>query len=1071
MIKVDKAHIKKLKQAYLKRQLVPFVGAGLSIPFEMPGWGTLINNIYNDYEYSISEENKNEITKLIENFQYLEAVDKMKQAGLREEYIRDSICSAIQEKKLSNKEEPDNIYKDLAKMNCTKYLTTNYDNYLSDYVGKGPSEITHLYKEFINELDFPIYHSMVYNLHGDYTKPSSIIFSKDSYNDLYYNNVEFRKVLEHFRERYTLLFIGISLDDEYIQQVLEVSKNKLNARHYILLSNVSKERRIQLEEQYNVTILEYLSHNNGHTENIRKILEEIMNISDEFENQGSYQFLKNDNTIQAYNPQIKRGSGPDSLPILKEAISLPLKDSVIYENIKEITKLQHEGKIKEAINEYNKILQGSIFEPLSENEKKLVIKGLLYCYIINRDYKNAESLIETAMKLPKSKDDIDLLSYLIDYFFNISDYESANIISYEWYKLDEDDPLLIAINYYTRSVYQETPYDCIFNQLLNKDLELCINTTDNNHKQYIYRLAGEIAIYKEHYDDAVHLLRKAYEIDDNLFNIEDLGVAVYLKALGNADDGTIIKIENIDFGWLEKAVEYFELCFARTTISNRQGVYLRVANLYLRSLFYLRKTIEFDQMYKELIDYCDDDLLEIQKMRAINNIWINKFNESDVEGLGEIDKALIMNEFYNTRGMYKHGIDVLKKIINEDSSVDENMYIQFLCTLLNLKDAEQFNEYYAIYSERWPKSDRMKLIRSYYFEVNSLYGDAEKEIRSIIDLDSSVINYNILISFFRRTQQINRVGEVYEEILRDRQELIDSDPGGFYINYHDYLMQTNNVRKALWLYTNKVKDNILSDVQKFIEIDLKIRLNDFNDVAENSLNLYEKYKSYGEMIYAYYASVAYLHHNDFEKSRHCLNMYKTNGRVDELSNSLVKKVEDKLNVLQNKIFTDWSGRINFIKDIAVNIIKTNPRISIPKGEPLVIDIIALYVLSSMGKLNRLEHNPKIFVAFTTIEKLHDTYCYCGDELILKIIDYIKAAENISLLSPSMESALNNRENLPNTYQDYFDSLTIACEGGYSFVKGYDLPLGFHEGKPIMVGSGINTIKIVNQEILVYSGES
>lgn len=140
-------------------------------------------------------------------------------------------------------------------MKCSKYLTTNYDNYLSEYVEKGPKEITHFFDEFINEMDDSLYDG-VYNLHGDYTKPSTIVLSREAYERLY-GDKKYIKVLEQFRTKYFLLFMGVSLDDEYIQQVLRVSSGKLKARHYILLSNIAEKKRLDMEEEYNVRILDY----------------------------------------------------------------------------------------------------------------------------------------------------------------------------------------------------------------------------------------------------------------------------------------------------------------------------------------------------------------------------------------------------------------------------------------------------------------------------------------------------------------------------------------------------------------------------------------------------------------------------------------------------------------------------------------------------------------------------------------------------------------------------------------------------------------------------------------------
>lgn len=1062
-------YINKLKHAYRNQQLVPFVGAGLSFPFEMPGWGTLIDDVCKEFDYETLAERKGEISRLIKEYRYLDAVDEMTKAGILEDDLKSCICSAIQRKKQLNIQKPDNIYKDLVKMNCTKYLTTNYDNYLSDYVGKGPSDITHLYKEFINELDDPVYHKMVYNLHGDYTKPSSIVLSRESYDDLYRNSTEFKKVLEHFRERYTLLFIGVSLDDEYIQEVLEVSKDKLKARHYMLLANVSSEQRILMEQQYNIRILKYSTNNGDHTRGIRAILDEIINVSDEVDKQEPHsEVSKSCSQDTIYQSQSMIGLKTESLPLLKATTSLPGIDSAIYEKVKEIEKLQKSGNISEAIIEYNRILQGSIFEPLSHADKKLVIKGMLYCYILIRDYPSAAPLVEAAMKLPKNKEDVDLLSYIVDYYFNISDFQSAYKTANEWYGIDQEDPLLLILKVYTEAIYKDLPYERVFSMFLTEDGELLTNTTDDNQRQYIYRLIGEIALRNKKYNDAIQLLRRAYEIDDNLFNIEDLGIATYFKAIEMADNGTTIKVNAINLDYLSKAVEYIKAGFARAKGSAEQGIYARVAVPYLRSLFYLKKTVEFDRMYDQLIEYCGDDLYEMRRMKAVNNMWLNKFHINDVNGLNEIDKALVLSEFYNMRGMYKHAIKALKPIVDKSDKDNEDTFIQFLATLLNAKALDQFNEYFVKYSEGWQQSEKMPLIRSFYYEVNGMYEEAEKVIRDIIERAPSVINYNILIAFYRRTGQLDRIGEIYEGIMKDKPEIIEQDPDGFYIVYHDYLMQTNNVRRALWLYFNKVKNCVMPDIRKFIEVDLKIKLRDFCGVVESSLDLYEKYRDYGEMIYAYYAAVAYLHYNDFEKSRHYLNLYKANGHVDPLSNSLVKKVEERLDILQKKTDVDCTGRINHIKDIASKAMSKTQKVSIPKGEPVVIDAPALYVLFNIGEKQWLKDNSEVFITFTAMEQLHNVYCYCGDALIFEIIEHIRNAHNIHLASPSMEGALNNRENYPGIIQEYFDSLTVAFEKGYPFVTAYNLPIGFQNGLPVMLPEGLKTIRVVNQEILVYT---
>jgi hypothetical protein len=50
----------------------------------MPGWGKLIDIICDDFDYEILSERKIEIEKLINNGEYLDAVDIMKESGIPE---------------------------------------------------------------------------------------------------------------------------------------------------------------------------------------------------------------------------------------------------------------------------------------------------------------------------------------------------------------------------------------------------------------------------------------------------------------------------------------------------------------------------------------------------------------------------------------------------------------------------------------------------------------------------------------------------------------------------------------------------------------------------------------------------------------------------------------------------------------------------------------------------------------------------------------------------------------------------------------------------------------------------
>src|SRR5699024_8168149 len=134
-----------------------------------------------------------------------------------------------------------------------------------------------------------------------------------------------------------------------------------------------------------------------------------------------------------------------------------------------------------------------------------------------------------------------------------------------------------------------------------------------------------------------------------------------------------------------------------------------------------------------------------------------------------------------------------------------------------------------------------------------------------------------------------------------------------------------------------------------------------------------------------------------------------------------------------------------------------------------IDSPALYTLFHLGKQNWLLDNPKVLVTFTTIEQLQNAFYFSGDELLLVILRFITLKENFKITSPSIESQIDNRQNNKPEFQDFYDSLSMTFETGYSFITGYNLPIGFQDGESIMLPGGFKTLKIVNDEIQIYTG--
>jgi tetratricopeptide (TPR) repeat protein len=323
------------------------------------------------------------------------------------------------------------------------------------------------------------------------------------------------------------------------------------------------------------------------------------------------------------------------------------------------------------------------------------------------------------------------------------------------------------------------------------------------------------------------------------------------------------------------------------------------------------------------------------------------------------------------------------------------------------------------------------------------------------------------VGFYYRTDQIGKVGELYEEVLEKHPNVVAQEPESFYFVYHEYLMQMNNLKKAYELFQKASKDIGNSDVIKFMDVEIKIRLLDFTGVAENAIQIFEKYNEYGESIFSYYAAVAYMHYLELDKARQYLEIYIANGHVDQRSLELVNRVESRLDIIQSRKKTNPTGKTHPISVHAYYAFKNSKSIQMPRDQQVIIDAPSLYIIFKEGLVDSLGYFEKIILTFTTVDQLQRDYCDTGDEILQKIIQYLGENEKIKIVSPSIESILKRGNRALEKFRDYYDSLNLATEIDVLFISSYHLPLNQVNDRPTYLPLCFKVIKIVNGEIQVH----
>ncbi len=272
-----KSDINEMKKIYSNNRLIPFIGAGMSRPFNIPNWKELLITLC---EKLIDEEDINKmIRKDIDSGKYWNAVDDIMFYSIKdEEYVQNQVVDIINETILLDKSKDSN-YVDLAKLEVPYYLTTNYDNLLgmnikSNYQSTILSDINSGIQKLASDNEG----KRIFHLHGDIANSKSIVLSKKKYNEVYSSD-KYKTFFNFFRSGYTFLFIGFSFSDEYIINLMDTYKEYFNDYHYILLANPTREIQLEYMKKYKLIVIPYLvediTDNTQHITAIRNVLQEL----------------------------------------------------------------------------------------------------------------------------------------------------------------------------------------------------------------------------------------------------------------------------------------------------------------------------------------------------------------------------------------------------------------------------------------------------------------------------------------------------------------------------------------------------------------------------------------------------------------------------------------------------------------------------------------------------------------------------------------------------------------------------------------------------------------------------
>jgi hypothetical protein len=264
-----------LRDDYLADKVVPFIGAGLSVPFNVPTWKKLIQSITEKYAVGkIRLLLKQSVDWELENNDYWGAIDNIKKyAHLIDQDIQTEIVKQIKGSMIRPENDELHNYADIGKMNFRLHLTTNYENLLYEYVRCDNFPI------LLKDMDFSTQEMFddkrVCYLHGNTSNPGSIVISANSYRQLY-DDKKYDNLLKLITGTRKLLFMGFSFEDQFVRTLIKDHRKYFKGMHYILLANPTNEKIRELKEDYGLTTVSYETVGSSHTQEIRKILNYIV---------------------------------------------------------------------------------------------------------------------------------------------------------------------------------------------------------------------------------------------------------------------------------------------------------------------------------------------------------------------------------------------------------------------------------------------------------------------------------------------------------------------------------------------------------------------------------------------------------------------------------------------------------------------------------------------------------------------------------------------------------------------------------------------------------------------------
>lgn len=189
--------------------VIPFIGAGLSVGVGLPGWYTLIQELSQRVGYDLPPANYATGEALIDAAQYYVNCN-----GLN------SLVTFLKEKLDTTNVRPSPAHRALASLPVSLVFTANYDDLLERAFREAGKRVNLVVRD--STIPFMRRGPNVVNLvklYGDLDQPETIVLTREQYESFFLERPQMIKLLETELARSSMLYLGWSHSDPHFNLV------------------------------------------------------------------------------------------------------------------------------------------------------------------------------------------------------------------------------------------------------------------------------------------------------------------------------------------------------------------------------------------------------------------------------------------------------------------------------------------------------------------------------------------------------------------------------------------------------------------------------------------------------------------------------------------------------------------------------------------------------------------------------------------------------------------------------------------------------------------------------------